>query len=140
MANSKYSQVIDLLAAGRLNWANNNIQAGLLRGATFDGSQKKLSQVGQPVAREQIQGRSVAAGAFLGYAVAFPRVAAGEYQVVVMQDNGSDPDLLAWYDTDETDGPLTIENEGTLVIRPVVVPDDLPPDSTSTIRVWMTVP
>lgn len=140
MANSKYAQVIDLLAAGKLNWATQNIQAALMEGASFNGAQKKLSEVGQPVAREPIQGRSVAAGgAFLGYAVAFPRVAAGEYQVVVVQDNGTDPNLLAWYDTDETDGPLTTENEGTLVIRPVVVPDDLPPDAASTIRVWMKV-
>jgi hypothetical protein len=56
-----------------------------------------------------------------------------------MQDTGSDPNLLAWYDTDEGAGPLTIENEGTLVLRPVVVPDDLPPDSTSTVRVWMRI-
>lgn len=139
MANAKYSQVVDLLAAGKLNWATNNIQAGLLEGATFNAAQRKLSEVGQPVARVPIQGRSVSGNAFLGYAAAFPRVAAGEYQVVVMQDTGSDPNLLAWYDTDEGAGPLTIENEGTLVLRPVVVPDDLPPDSTSTVRVWMRI-
>lgn len=139
MANAKYSQVTDLLAAGKLNWAINSIEAGLMRGATFNDTQRKLSEVGAPVARAPIQGRSVSGSAFLGYAVAFPRVAAGEYQVIVMQNDGSDPNLLAWYDTDEEDGALSIENEGTLVIRPVVTPDDLPPDSTSTIRVWMRV-
>jgi hypothetical protein len=50
-----------------------------------------------------------------------------------------DPNVLAWYDTDEQDDPLSIENEGTLVVRPIVVPSDLPPDSSSTTRVWMTV-
>lgn len=140
MANAKYSQVIDLLAAGKLNWATNNIQAALLQGESFDESHRKLSEVGTPVARQPIQGRSVAAGgAFLGYAVAFPRVAAGNYQVVVMQDDGMDPNVLAWYDTDEQDDPLSTENEGTLVVRPIVVPSDLPPDSSSTTRVWMTV-
>ena len=139
MANSKYSQVMDLLTAGKLNWATNNIQAALLEGASFDESHKKLSEVGQPLARQPIQGRTVASGAFLGYAVAFSRVPAGEYQVVVMQDEGADGNVLAWYDTDEGEGPLTMDHEGTFVIRPILVPNDLPPDSTSQIRVWMTI-
>lgn len=139
MANSKYSQVIDLLATGKLNWATQNIQAALMEGAVFNEAHRKLSQVGSPVDRQPIQGRSVTGGAFLGYAVAFPRTGPGQYQVVVMQDDGLDPNLLAWYDTNEEDDALTVENEGTLVVRPVVVPDDLPPDSPSTTRVWMTV-
>lgn len=142
MANSRYTQVIDLLTTGKLNWAGNNILALLLDGATFLDTDKRMSDLeGNEISRVPIQGRWVASGGlFMGYAVAFQRIAPGEYQVVVVQDDGTnDPNVLAWYDTNDADSPLTQDNDGTLVVRPVL-PDSPPPDSPQESRVWMRVP
>ena len=141
MANEKYSQVTDLLAQGRLNWQTNLIDAALLKDATFDKDHKLLSEVGSPVARTSIQGRWVGPGGeCMGYSVFFTAAEAEvPYQVVVIQDTGTgDPNVLAWYDTDESDGPLQMENTGTLVIRPQV-PDTVQEGAPTESRVWMRV-
>ena len=142
MANEKYSQVTDLLAQGKLNWPGHNIEACLVKGATFDENDTKLSELAAPVvAKALIQGRTVAPGGeCLGYAVFFPTAEAEVvYQVVVTQNLGTgDPNLLAWYDTAEDGGPLEMENTGTLVIRPQP-PAAVPEGASSESRVWMRV-
>ena len=139
---TKYSQVIDLLAQGKLNWVGNNIEACLVTGATFDEDNKLLSELGTPtVAKTTIQGCTVAPGGeCLGYSVFFPTAEAEvTYQVVVTQNLGTgESNLLVWYDTAEDGGPLEMENTGTLVIRPQV-PAAVPDGVSTEARVWMRV-
>ena len=141
MANSKYSQVVDLLAAGKFNWQIHSILGVLKDGATFDASQKKLSELGgTEVARTEIQGRAVLeGGACVGYP-AFFNVVPGDtdYQMVLVQDRGDgDPNLIAWFDTNEADQPLRLDNTGTLVVRPGEPDDPLPDGVSTSTRLWM---
>ena len=141
MANSKYSQVADLLAAGKLRWDSDLIEARLLTGATFDAADKVLSDVGQSLQTWTIQGRWVAPGGNLMGQPAYFQNADGEttYQVVIVQNDGmGDPALLAWYDTSEGDEPIHLENAGTLIIRPVLL-ENPPEGSPEAARLWMKV-
>ena len=141
MANSKYNQVVDLLAAGKFNWQVHSILGVLRDGATFDASQKKLSDLdGTEVARTEIQGRALLDGGLcVGYP-AFFNVVPGDtdYQMVLVQDTGmGDPNLIAWFDTNEADEPLRLENMGTLVVRPGEPDEPLPDGMSSSARLWM---
>jgi len=141
MANSKYTQVIDLVASGDLVWPSSQIFGCLVTGATFNPAHKKLSQLGVGTrATAQIQGRSLAPGGMcLGYPAFFNTVEGGiDYQVILAQELGhDDPNLLAFYDTDETGGPLRLDHTGTLVVRPVIAPEPFPEGVPTDSRLWM---
>lgn len=141
MANSKYIQVIDLVASGQLNWQGSLIFGCLTTGATFNAAHKTFSQLGVGTrATTQIQGRALAPGGMcLGYPAFFNTVEGGiDYQVILVQDpGGGDLNLLAFYDSDETGGPLRIDHTGTLVVRPVVGPEPFPEGVPTDSRLWM---
>ena len=141
MPNSKYTQVVDLLAAGKLRWDSDLIEACLLTGASFDAGDKTLSEVGQSIQTTTIQGRWVAPGGnFIGQPALFQNADGdSDYQVVLVQNTGmGDPNLLAWYDTDEGGGSIHLDNAGTLIIRPSLLenPPEGAPDAS---RLWMKV-
>lgn len=145
MANQKYDQVIDMLAEGRLRWQTDEILAVLVKDGTFDKTDTVLSQVGTVQGVSSIQGRVVVPGGnFLGYAAFFSDIQADqEFQVVVVQQIGNgDPYTLAWYDTDENDDPIILQNTGTLVVRPALLDSQTPTDivQSTTSRLWMRVP
>lgn len=141
MANSKYNQVVDLLAAGKFNWQSHSILGALLEGATFDPSQKKVSDLdGTVISRTEIQGRAVLEGGLcVGYPAFFSTVAGDtDYQMVLIHDRGEgDPNLIAWFDTNEADEPLRLDNTGTLVVRPGEPDEPLPDGVSTSVRLWM---
>ena len=141
MANSKYAQVVDLLAAGKFNWQVHSILGVLRKDSTLDVLQKKLSDLdGTEVARTPIQGRALLEGGMcVGYP-AFFNVVPGDtdYQMVLVQDIGNgNPNLIAWFDTNEADNPLRLDNTGTLVVRPGEPTDPLPDGMSTSARLWM---
>ena len=142
MSNTKYTQVMSLLAAGRLNWSADMIQAVLVKDATFDAADKVLSDVGTAFRTVPITGRLVYGRSFLGDAVFFPDVEADQvYQVIIVQNLGTqDPNVLGWYDITLDDQEILVTTPGTLVVRPAVVADDgTGPPPSDTARIWMQV-
>ena len=143
MANQKYDQVIDLLATGWLNWATDPIIGLLFKDADFDASHKTLSDLNgaTQIATAPIDGRYLAPGGVcMGYPAFFQMVGGDtDYQMIIVQQiDPYNPNLLAFYDTVE-DGPLHLDNTGTLVVRPTI-PDDMPPDEVPTsdyARMWL---
>lgn len=144
MPNSNYAQVATLLAQGKLRWELDNISTILLTGATFNASHTKIDQVGGTNAGQAvIFGRTLADNGYaLGQPVVFPTAQKDiNYQVVIVQLIGpTDALVLAWIDENEEGDPITVERDGTLIVRPVqtddIVPEDgvvLPPQ----VGVWM---
>lgn len=143
MANENYDQVATLYAQGKLSWEYDAIVALLCTNAAFDSSVKTVADLaGERKAVQAIQGRWFSEGNAMGLPVAFQKVAAGpEYQVVVVQDVGNNnPNLLAFIDTNADDSPITVQHTGTLIIRPVLPPIEVPPERPPTIGVWMRLP
>lgn len=142
MANSKYTQVTEMLTQGRLNWPSDSILAVLVKGASFNAGHKVLTDLGTAsVAVAPIQGRLVATeGQCAGQPALFSRVGADQdYQLVVVQNvNNNNPNLLAWYDTNEEGAAIRLENAGTLVVRPAAL-DPIPEGAPATTRVWIKV-
>lgn len=139
MANSKYDQVADLLAAGKFNWRSDRILGLLCTNAVFNAANTVLSQItGEVVSEVPIQGRSVGAGGLcLGYPAFFSAVAGDTpYQLILVQDMGvGDPNLVGFFDEDEVGADLIAQNDGTFVVRP-----GAPTESTNgEARVWMVV-
>jgi hypothetical protein len=135
MANQKYAQVVDLLAAGRLNWATDDIVGALLAAsATFDVSDTLVSQVGTVVAVAPLPDRYVQTGGeCYGSPLIYELVQGGaDYKMVIAQNVGAeDFNVLAWYDQNSLGQPLHVESDGTLIVRPsVAIPD-------TTVRLWM---
>ena len=101
---------------------SNRILGVLRKEASFDASEKKVSDLdGSEVARTEIQGRALLEGGLcIGYPAFFNTVAGDtDYQMVLIQDRGDgNPNLIAWFDTNELDGQLRLDNTGTLVVRP----------------------
>ena len=139
MANQKYDNLMPLMATGKLNWATDPINAYLQSGATFDAAHTMLSETGGAfVAYVPVAQRSVTPDGFLGNPVSFNRIAKEtEYQVVIAKDTGpgTDPLVIAFYDEDDDGGPLMLENNGTLIVRPVLVEGGDPP----TLGVWVKI-
>lgn len=137
MANQKYDNLTVLMGTGGLNWAVDPINAYLQHGATYDATDTKLSQTGGvTVAYVPVPGRAVDSNGLLGNPVSFNRVAKEtEYQVLVVKETGpgGDPLVLAFYDEDEAGGPLELVNNGTLIVRPVLLAGGDPP----TLGVWV---
>ena len=140
MANQKYAQVIDLALSGQFNWQTDPVLGILLKDASFAAGHKKLSEVsGQQIATAQIQGRAlVEGGGCMGYPALFQTVNGDtDYQMVLVQDlHDGNPNLLAFFDTGEDDGPLHLENTGSFIVRPGL-DDPLPEGTSSSARLWM---
>ena len=142
MANSKYNQVVDLLATGRLNWKSSSILGYLVQDATFDPDDTTVEQAGGSVySTTLIQGRVVAPGGlFLGYPAFFQNVPGGsDYEMLLVLDQGmQNHSLLAFFDEDDAGLPLTTTNSGTFVLRPEM-PDPVPENVDELMRLWMRV-
>ena len=141
MANSKYTQVIDLVASGDMRWESSIILGCLVTDATFNPSHKKFSDLGATIkATTRIQGLTLAPGGMcLGYPAFFNTIEGGiDYQMILAQDvGGNNPNLLAFYDSDEAGGPLRLDHTGTLVVRPVISPEQVPDGAPTESRLWM---
>lgn len=143
MANQNYDQVADLFAQGKLHWETDSILALLVTNGVFDASNETLADlVHQARSVQPINGRWIDPdGLAMGLPVAFAKASQGiPFQVVVVQDTGNgDPNLLAFIDTNADDSPITVQNSGTLIVRPVL-PEEPPSDQPPTIGVWMKLP
>ena len=139
MANQKYDNLTVLMASGPFNWAADPINAYLLQGATFDATDKTLTDVGaQQVDHVPVPGRQVdSTGSLLGWPASFNRVVKDqEFQVVIAKDDGSgNPLVLAYYDEDENGDPFILQNNGTLIVRPQLVEGGEPP----ILGVWVKI-
>jgi hypothetical protein len=138
--NQNYDQVATLFAQGKLSWERDQIVALLCTGATFDAVDKTVADLeGKRQASQRIDGRHVIDNMAMGLPVAFQKVSQGlEFQVVVVQDVGSDsPNLLSFIDSNADDSPITVQRTGTLIIRPVLPDIEVPPERPPTIGVWM---
>jgi hypothetical protein len=143
MANQNYEQVAELFAQGKLSWETDAIIAMLCTDVAFDPSAKTVADMGgERRAVQPIQGRWFSEGNAMGLPVAFQKVGAGiDYQIVVAQDVGNNnPNLLAFIDANADDSPITVQRTGTLIIRPVLPPVEVPPERPPTIGVWMRLP
>ena len=121
MANEKYDNLTTLLSSGRLNWSADNIVAVLVTGATFDPTHAVITDLGVgTLASVNVPGRSVAAdGSLVGLPVVFNAVDKDiELQVVFCREDGITSVPLAWFDTDDNDGPMILTNNGTFTMRP----------------------
>lgn len=144
MSNQNYDQVPNLSAQGLLNWQTDAIVALLLTDAEYDGSHKRLSEVGARFrASSPIQGRWLGAdGEAMGLPASFGQAQAGlEYQVIVAQDDGrNDPVLLAFIGEDSNASPINVQRGGTLIVRPTQDNPPEPPDMVTpppTTGMWM---
>jgi hypothetical protein len=143
MANTNYEQVSELFVQGKLSWELDSIIALLCVGADFESSAKTVADLtGNRYGVQPIQGRWFSEGLAMGLPVAFQKVPAGaEFQIVVAQDVGNNnPNLLAFIDANADDSPITVQRTGTLIIRPVLPPIEVPPERPPTIGVWMRLP
>jgi hypothetical protein len=140
MSNQKYDQVPDLVGTGDLNWGLDHIQAHLVKGVEYVGTQKRVSEImantsAVKLQTADVQGRSVdESNRALGLPVTFPRVDENViYQVLLAKDDGSGDDVLvAYYNVDENNDLLQVLNSGTMIVRPVLLPEGDPP----TVGVW----
>lgn len=139
MANQKYDNLAVLMASGGLDWVLDPVTAYLQHGAVYDAVDTTLSQTGGvTVAYVPVPARAVDSNGLLGNPVSFNRIVKGtEYQVLVTKETGpgDDPLLLAFYDEDEAGGTLLLQNNGTLIVRPVLVVGAEPP----TLGVWVKI-
>ena len=141
MANAKYDNLNVMLSNGKLNWMNDVIVGVLVSGATFNASHKTVAEAlgpdGQNIAKLPIQGKSIGEdGSFRGWPLSFagaqPDVS---YQLLMAKDSFSGTgDLLAFFDTDDLGDPFTVQNVGTLILRPIVVQGIEP----AILGVWLT--
>lgn len=140
MANQNYDQLAELVAQGKLLWTLDRILALLAEGVVFTASDTKLSALGASVParfRVPISGRMMAGRSALGAAVVYEDVPPGvAYQVLVVQDDErGDFNLLAYIDVDSQGLDLSVDNPGTLIVRPVALD---PPTGPPTTGVWLT--
>jgi hypothetical protein len=119
MANQQYDQLESLIADG-MNWESVTVYSFLFSGATFDPTEKRVSQVGQWIKREPLQGKFIDGGDLCGQPAVFYMVAPDtEYQVILAYDDGrSDPLLLGFFDEGYDAAPITVERPGSLFVRP----------------------
>jgi hypothetical protein len=127
VSNEKYDNLTALMVNGAFNWASNDIRAVLVTGASFDATDVVLGdllapQLGMvPVPRRAITPQ----GAMLGWPVSFNRVPKNTpLQVVLIKTDGVTISLLAYFDRDQDDKPLTLKTQGTFILRPT--PLDVP--------------
>jgi hypothetical protein len=141
MANQKYAQVADLNAAGTLVWGLSPIVGVLLQGATFVGSHKRVSDLTANVINTYQIGGCVLGegGQAMGQPAVFQAARAGAvYQMALCQnDSSGDHLLLALIDSNAQGAPITIERDGTLIIRPVLVGTPPPGNPSDVTGVWL---
>jgi hypothetical protein len=61
---------------------------------------------------------------------------------LIQSNNVSEPLLLAWIDENEQDNTITVVQDGTLIVRPVLTDDFVAPDGSvlpPQVGVWMTL-
>jgi hypothetical protein len=137
--NQKYDNLITLMTSGWFDWASDPINAYLQSGATFDVTHTKLSETGgMLVAYVPVSNRVVGPEGLLGNPVSFNGVPKDtEHQVIIAKETGpgADPLVLAFYDVDDQGGPLVLQNNGTLIVRPMLVAGADPP----TLGVWVAI-
>jgi hypothetical protein len=129
--NSKYDHTSTVLTGA--NWAGGRIFALLFENADFDSTHTTIDQVKSEggVQRNiaQIPNRSVGPdGEALGVSAQFNVTPKGSpYQVVLAWDQGPGKEMavLAFYDEDEAEGEIALQNNGTLIVRPM----DFDPDT-----------
>jgi hypothetical protein len=139
MANAKYDNLTVLMTTGWFNWAGDAIVAILMTDVEFDTTDVTVEDVGgSRLQVVPITGRSVAPdGALLGRAVSFNNMPKDiEFQMLIAKDMGPGTlhQLIAFYDTGE-DGPLTLKNNGTLIVRPEAVQ----PTEDTGAGVWVKI-
>lgn len=137
--NKNYDQVVDMFLQGNLSWERDAISALLYSNLTFVSTDQTVSDLtGYRMASQRIDGKYVLDGSAYGMPVAFQKVAAGvEYQIVLVRDIGDgSPRVLAFIDANTDDSPITLQNAGTLIIRPVMPVEPIA-DAPPTIGVWM---
>ena len=124
MPNSKYDHTSSIIAGP--GWMAGRIVAFLFEHAVFDKTDTLLSEVksGGAVQRNvtEIQNRSVGEnGEAFGLSALFNVTQKGSpYQMVLAWDrHESDMAVLAFYDEDEGGEPIGLQNNGTLVVRPM---------------------
>jgi len=172
MSNSNYAQVSSLLAAGKLHWQTDAISAVLLTGASFDPAHTVISDTGGTIeGLVPVMGRALVESNAMGQPVIFPAVKSSafdgdgspvtddegepilddedrplfyiDYQMALIQSNNvSEPVLLAWIDENQEAGEITVVQDGTLIVRPVLTDDYVAPDGTvlpPQVGVWMTL-
>jgi len=145
MSNSNYAQVSTLLAQGKLHWQTDNISALLLTGASFDAADTTVADVGgTSVGGGPVMGRALVENKALGQPVFFSEVTAdSEYQVILVQNTGPNTaNVLAFIDENFDGDPITVDRDGTLVVRPVEFDPEEAPDGTvipPQVGVWMTL-
>lgn len=135
MANSKYNYLTEMMATGRFNWESDHILAMLTKGVGFDITFERLSQALAQTgavhqATSEVTGRALSAqNEALGMPATFSTIAsATDYQVLLVKDeNTGDPALVAFYDQDDTNANITIQNNGTLIVRPIDSAQAQPP-------------
>ena len=143
MPNQNYAQVATLFTQGKLSWATDSILALLHTNEVFDANATTVNDlVGQRQASQPINGRWFSDGLAMGLPVAFPKVSqATAFQIVVVQDTGNNsPNLLAFIDVNADSAPITVQRSGTLIVRPVLPPIEVPAERPPTIGVWMRLP
>ena len=111
-----------------------------MQGAVFDSAHTHLTELLTADAEvvAEIGSRQMGAGGeALGLPAVFPRVAKDTpFQVLVVKDVGdANPMLLAYYDEDDAAGPLEMNNNGTLIVRPATFPEASPPQ----LGIWFTI-
>jgi hypothetical protein len=141
MANEKYNNLTVMMTTGPFNWVGNAINAYLMMGAVYDATDILLSDTGGSVVLYvPVPGRAVGpTGALLGMPVSFNRVPKDEeFQVILAKEQGTTnpPLLISYYDEDANGDPLTLQNNGTLIVRPELVED---PESPPQLGVWVAI-
>jgi hypothetical protein len=122
MANAKYDQTSTIMSGQ--DWVGGRIMAYLLEGAVYDKTHQTLNQAQAGAAQRnvtEILNRSVGSGGeALGRAAAFSVTPKGApYQVILAWDrNQPEMSVLAFYDEDDAGGPIGLQNNGTLIVRP----------------------
>ena len=140
MANRNYDQLQDLVLQQKLNWQGDNIRALLVEGAVFNATDKTLADLGVSVTPSRnvpIQGRFLDGRDAYGQPALYDQVPEDTtFQVVLVKDDGSgNPLLLAFIDVNEQGEDLTMENSGTLIIRPSKAGTD--PTKPPLTGVWL---
>ena len=138
MANQKYNNLSVLMASGPFNWVVDPINAYLMQNAIYDATDIRLGDTsGIRIDHVPVQGRQVdATGSLLGLPVSYNRVTKDlTFQVIIAKDvgPGTQPLVLAFFDEDEDGEPLTLKNNGTLIVRPQLVE----PDEAPLLGVWV---
>lgn len=123
MPNTKYAHTSVIMSGS--DWTGGRVKAYLLEDAVFDADHTLLADVKAGATQAnvtEIQNKSIGpGGAALGVSALFNVTPKGdEYQVVLAWDRGPGVPMpvLAFFDEDGDGGPIALQNNGTLIVRP----------------------